>query len=211
MNIQTFSFEASNTGKRSASKVLGCTLHLLIASVILFTYEATAAVKSRAQTPAPPTALTATAASSSQIDLTWQDNSGNEYGFKVERASSSSGPWTQVDSTGANITSDASIGLNASTTYYFRVCAYNSKGNSSYSNIASATTLAPSSGTICTYTIYPYRASVYTNRGSDNVGFTAGATGSWTATSGSLWITVAASGAGNGTVSYSVAANTSPS
>jgi hypothetical protein len=36
--------------------------------------------------PAAPTNLTATAASSSQINLSWTDNSNNETGFKVERS-----------------------------------------------------------------------------------------------------------------------------
>src|SRR4029453_18764860 len=38
-------------------------------------------------TPAAPTNLTATALSSSQINLSWTDHSNNETGFKVERAS----------------------------------------------------------------------------------------------------------------------------
>lgn len=36
--------------------------------------------------PLAPTALTATAASSSQIDLAWTDNSGNEDAFQIERS-----------------------------------------------------------------------------------------------------------------------------
>src|SRR5262249_55465602 len=40
-------------------------------------------------TPAAPSGLSATAASSSQINLTWADNSANESGFVVERATNS--------------------------------------------------------------------------------------------------------------------------
>ena len=36
--------------------------------------------------PNAPTGLVATAVSSSQIDLTWTDNAGNETGFIVERS-----------------------------------------------------------------------------------------------------------------------------
>src|SRR5213594_2825089 len=46
--------------------------------------------------PAAPSNLSASGASSSQINLAWQDNSGNESGFIVQRAMSASGPWTQI-------------------------------------------------------------------------------------------------------------------
>jgi chitodextrinase len=82
------------------------------------------------------------AASSSQINLTWQDNSNNESGFIVQRASSSSGPWAQIGIVGANVTSCAHTGLTASTTYFYRVCAYNASGNSAFSSVTSATTPA---------------------------------------------------------------------
>ena len=90
--------------------------------------------------PAAPSNLTASAASSSQINLSWTDNSTNETSFKVERATASAGPWTQIGTTaGAPF---ASTGLAASTTYYFRVRASNSYGDSAYTNTAFATTLA---------------------------------------------------------------------
>lgn len=93
-----------------------------------------------APTPAAPSALAASAASSSQINLSWSDNSSNETGFKVERATSSAGPWGQVGTTPASSYSDA--GLAGSTTYWYRVRAYNTSGDSGYSNSASATTSA---------------------------------------------------------------------
>jgi predicted phage tail protein len=50
--------------------------------------------------------------------------------------------FTQIATLGAATTSYASNGLLASTTYYYRVRAYNSAGNSSYSNTASVRTSA---------------------------------------------------------------------
>jgi hypothetical protein len=78
--------------------------------------------------------------SSSQINLSWTDNSNNETGFKVER-SRNGWAFTQIAMRGTNVTTYANIGLAASTTYHYRVRAYNGGGNSDYSNVASATTL----------------------------------------------------------------------
>src|SRR5262245_50546016 len=91
-------------------------------------------------TPSAPSSLVARTASSSQINLTWKDNSGIETGFKVERATSSSGPWTQIGTTSANDVTFSATGLSSGTAYYFRVRAHNSGGDSGYSNISSATT-----------------------------------------------------------------------
>ncbi|MGE5608618.1 MAG: fibronectin type III domain-containing protein, partial [Bacillota bacterium] len=109
-------------------------------------YSNTAAATTQASTPtvtipSAPSALTATAASSSQINLKWTDNSNNETGFLIERATGT-GTFTQIASVGAGVTSFTSSGLTASTAYSYRVRATNSAGNSAYSNTASATTQA---------------------------------------------------------------------
>jgi hypothetical protein len=85
----------------------------------------------------------ANAVSISQINLTWADNSTNETGFRVEQALVSSGPWTQIADLAANNTSLGNTGLSANTMYYYRVYAYNSCGNSAYTNVASVVTLLP--------------------------------------------------------------------
>src|SRR5829696_5787321 len=93
-----------------------------------------------APTPASPANLTATAVSTSQINLAWTDMSGNESGFKIQRLINS--VWTQVGTTAADVTSWANDGLSASSTYTYRVIAYNATGDSPVSNQASATTQA---------------------------------------------------------------------
>jgi len=93
--------------------------------------------------PSAPSDLVATATSSSQIDLTWTDNSGNEDGFSIERSPDSSN-WAQIASVGANVTDYSDTGLEPDTTYYYRVLSYNTSGNSDYSETASATTFAGS-------------------------------------------------------------------
>ncbi|MBW2317358.1 MAG: fibronectin type III domain-containing protein, partial [Deltaproteobacteria bacterium] len=93
-----------------------------------------------------PTGLSASGVSSSRIELSWSDNSAAESGYKIERKAGSSGVYSQVAVVGANSVAWSNAGLSASSTYYYRVRAYNSTGNSDYSNESSATTLAVSAG-----------------------------------------------------------------
>lgn len=88
-----------------------------------------------------PTNLSATNASASQNNLTWTDNATNEDGFKIERSqNSSSGPFSEIDTVGANVTSYADTGLTADQTYYYRVRAFNTGGNSNYTSTEYAIT-----------------------------------------------------------------------
>jgi subtilisin family serine protease/regulation of enolase protein 1 (concanavalin A-like superfamily) len=89
-----------------------------------------------------PSGLTATAASSSAINLNWTDNSSTETGFEVQRSTDGT-TFSAAVSVGANVTSATVTGLNASTTYYFRVRAVQDSVTSAFSNTASATTQAP--------------------------------------------------------------------
>jgi hypothetical protein len=91
--------------------------------------------------PSPPgtvATLTATAVSSSQINLSWSDASG-ETGFVIQRSPDSSA-WTQIATPGAGVLSYSDNGLNAATTYYYRVYATNQDGSGGYSPVANATT-----------------------------------------------------------------------
>jgi titin len=90
--------------------------------------------------PSAPTGLTATAASSSQINLNWADNSSDETGFKIERKQGAGGSYAEVMTVGANVTTYNDTGLSAATQYYYRVRAHNAGVNSGYSNEANATT-----------------------------------------------------------------------
>lgn len=94
---------------------------------------------------AAPGYLTATAVSSSQISLAWTDNSGNETGFQIRRATDSAFTQNVVTSAvGANVRTFQATGLAAGKTYYFQVRAVNATATSIYSYPASATTHAAS-------------------------------------------------------------------
>src|SRR5207245_5826727 len=90
--------------------------------------------------PAAPTNLMASAASASQINMSWTGSTGAS-GYVVQRSPNGSSSWTQVGTTTA--TSFSNTGLNPATTYYYEVLASNTSGNSTPSNVPSATTMPP--------------------------------------------------------------------
>ncbi|MFN7138411.1 MAG: carbohydrate-binding protein [Limisphaerales bacterium] len=93
-----------------------------------------------APAPAAPSNLSATAASQSQINLTWTDNSGVEQNFIVARSTTSGGPYTDIATLPANTTTFSNTGLSANTTYHYVVRAVNATGASPNSNQAAALT-----------------------------------------------------------------------
>lgn len=92
--------------------------------------------------PAAPSGLAATAVSPTRIDLAWNDNSGDESGFIVERSADGGATWSVLDSVAADVTTYADTGVAPGATLHYRVKATNGSGDSAPSNIASAT--APS-------------------------------------------------------------------
>ena len=93
---------------------------------------------SSSTTPAAPSGVTASALSSSAIEVSWVDNSNNETGFTVYRWTGSF--WAQIATVGANVTSYADTGLQASTTYYHTVCVQNNAGSSCANTFSTANT-----------------------------------------------------------------------
>ena len=93
--------------------------------------------------PEAPSNLEARAISSSEIELTWRDNSDNEEGFKLERRKGRTGSWREIKRVGRNTTTYTDSGLEPETEYCYRVRAYNAQGDSDYSNVDCATTKKP--------------------------------------------------------------------
>ena len=83
--------------------------------------------------PLPPGNLSVVDASPERISISWEDNSVNENGFVIEKEISYT--WTQIDTVAAEIEvyTDSSS-FNSASSYYYRIIAYNSAGNSAYSN-----------------------------------------------------------------------------
>ena len=131
----------------------------------LSSYSATSTATSSPDTtpPTAPASLTATAASSTQINLSWTASTDDVgvTGYKVERCSlAGCSNFAQIATPTA--TSYNNTGLTASTSYSYRVRATDAAGNlSSYSGTASATTSAPGPVSV---SISPKRAAVTTGQ-----------------------------------------------
>lgn len=93
------------------------------------------------QTPAAPTNLTTTVFKTQDVNIRieWTDNANNEDGFKVERSEDGTN-FAEVADLTANTVLYEDMQLSESTTYYYRVLAYNGNGASAFSNVAQATT-----------------------------------------------------------------------
>ncbi len=92
--------------------------------------------------PLAPTSLSATAASPTQIDLSWTDASSDETGFKIFRNGTELTPSPKV---GVGTTTFSDTGLTCNTAYTFTVKATNANGDSA----AAATTPASTTTSAC--------------------------------------------------------------
>ncbi len=91
--------------------------------------------------PAAPSGLSATAASSTQIDLAWTGTASGNAGFVVERRKSGAN-WSYVANVPPGTFTYDDTGLSAHTRYYYIVRATKAIGDSAPSNQAAATTPA---------------------------------------------------------------------
>lgn len=95
--------------------------------------------------PAMPAEFSGQAVSNSQINLTWSSNSCNEEGFRIQRDSGSG--FVSLATVSEDTVSYNDTALEPSSTYTYRVCAYNNYGDSGYTDSISLTTSAPSTPT----------------------------------------------------------------
>jgi hypothetical protein len=92
-----------------------------------------------AAAPAAPTALTAKLASMNPptVTLAWTDNSTNETGFTIQRATNAGFTANLTTFTvGANVVTYSDTAVVRGTSYWYRVRAFNGTGNSAFTNTA---------------------------------------------------------------------------
>lgn len=117
--------------------------------------------------PGEPSNLTATAISSSQINLSWTASSGTVDSYKIERCQGAGcSSFAQIGT--STTTSYSDTGLSAATSYSYRVRASNAGGDSTYSTTASATTNA---GATSTGFLSPAANAAVTTSSGDNNGY----------------------------------------
>jgi hypothetical protein len=104
-----------------------------------WTNEVTATIALPA--PLAPSNLAASAVSSTQVNLTWTDNSSNETAFAIWRQTGA-GSWARVGVVAPNTTTFSDLGLAPNTPYTYEVRAINNGGASPWSNQVTASTPA---------------------------------------------------------------------
>jgi fibronectin type 3 domain-containing protein len=103
--------------------------------------------------PAAPSNLSATAASTTQINLAWTDNSNNESNFVLQRSLTNAFTAVTSFTLPANQIVYSDTGLTAGTAYFYRVKATNAVGSSTYSNPPASATTNPAPLTITPATL----------------------------------------------------------
>ncbi|MBI5876005.1 MAG: peptidoglycan DD-metalloendopeptidase family protein [Chloroflexi bacterium] len=105
-------------------------------------------IVSRNGRPTAPYYPSVDIAASDSLLVKWNDYSNNEDGFKIERRTGAKGAWAQVGTVGENATNLRDAGLAPSTQFCYRMRAFNRAGDSTYSNITCASTLARGSAPV---------------------------------------------------------------
>ena len=98
-------------------------------------------VLTQASPLSPPTELTATVVSYNGVGLAWQDNSEGETGFRLQRRVDGADDWVEIAKTAANTSVFSDTGVEPTTTYHYRVQAFDIIQSSAFSNPVRVRTL----------------------------------------------------------------------
>jgi pimeloyl-ACP methyl ester carboxylesterase len=118
------------------SKGAGATAGFLNAIVLSTVYD-------DGSVPVDPSALIAQNVPAQGVQLSWHDNSYNESGFEIHRATNAAGPFTLVGTAlGSDATSYMDSTVSGNTQYYYKVRAISASNlTSAFTNVASIVTL----------------------------------------------------------------------
>jgi uncharacterized protein len=73
------------------------------------------------------------------VQLTWQDRSVNETGFRIERREAN-GAFSEIATVGANVTQYQDTNAQPGTAYEYRIAAQNGQGSSPWTPVAAVST-----------------------------------------------------------------------
>jgi hypothetical protein len=150
------------------------------------------------------------ASHAAQLTVTWVDNSNNEDGFELERRTGTAGVFNVLTSVAQGTTMYVDGAVTSGTTYCYRVRAYNTVGDSAYSNEACAMAPVTVMRTLAVTKAGTGNGTVVTSPSGINCGsacsatFTGGATLALTATAASGSTFSGWSGACTGTGSCAI-------
>lgn len=89
--------------------------------------------------PTAPSNLDGVHTAWTEIDLWWQDNSGDEAGFEIQRKKTGENDFSTIGSQQDNLSCYFDKSATGGITHYYRVRSFNFAGNSSFSNTISIT------------------------------------------------------------------------
>ncbi len=99
--------------------------------------------------PAGPSGLSGSAPSYDKIDLTWNDNSSDELGFKLERRVAGESAYSQIAELAADTTSYTDSRVVGESAYDYRIRSYNEAADSNYTETSTEITTPEGSFSWC--------------------------------------------------------------
>jgi fibronectin type 3 domain-containing protein len=137
-NVRSYADTGLSPAKQYCYKVRAFRRVGTTTSYSSFSPQACSTTPPLAGAPAAPTGTIATSINSSTVAVTWGDRSADETGFRIERATSFSGPWAAAATIGPNLTSFSDGARASETQVCYRVAAFNANGQSSWSETGCA-------------------------------------------------------------------------
>jgi hypothetical protein len=83
------------------------------------------------------------------VVLTWTDNADDELGYKIDRRKDSEDTYTLIIKTGADAATYTDETVEPTTTYFYRIRAFNEAGDSNYNTMSEGITTLDESFTWC--------------------------------------------------------------